>query len=674
MSENQEIEVDNEEDEKVSTQPAFEDPTGFFPKPEYINLASTNLATRGVHNNDLYIGGGAVNLNLELKKLQLSEYPLNQVRETITGHVTEIDDTPGRERMLLKHRTGSGVDMRPDGTIIVSTKYNTIQITGNDHKVIVEGNGEIHYHGNLKMHVSGDFDMNVGGDYNLRVHGDKREDIRGNYQQKVVENHETSITGNKASYVVGTNTDTVLTDNNLIVKGSNIERTEGKIRQYSGDDIILTAKDEVDISSPSINIAAEDVSVISTTGIIGGDNVYHYGENYYGKSATFTAGVTAPTFTGDLTGKADDANQADFATTAGQAPLGAAGSPGSNTHVATDTGIRTNVPAPGPTSTQISDYLNKSQLGVRIVNIDVGDHIKSEVDKSIVYNGISKHRLTTDNVRSKLRDPNTIRNAEFIARVISEGILSPTFINQKPEGFKIGRIANDEGDPKRSLPSDKFGNADTSVKIQFSSNQKKTKTVSPNPLYNPEQQFIRDGVINNKTELGVGIKLAKFTGGYGDPTTLTHVTDDTERVRIAKNLYLHAKFMTQVQGFLNKRNQHRLCIAEGFYKPNDGEVLEIDSLNYLQARGQVVVYEIRDLNGQIAIQKTYDVADYIKDFVLFDKMILDYDSYNADGSLNAQIIMVMPEVDAQWSVTYNNDIETRFNNYTQTNGELVEIL
>jgi hypothetical protein len=653
--------------------PPFEDPQGDFPKKEYINVASTNLAARGVKTNEVYVGGGDVDMNLGLKTLPLSEYPYNQVRETITGHVTEMDDTPGRERLLFKHRTGSGVDMRPDGTVIISTKYNTIQITGNDHKVIVKGDGEIHYHGNLSMKVSGDFDMEVGGNYNLKVHGDKREDVRGNYQQKVTENHETSITGNKASYVVGTNTDTVLGDNNNIIKGDNVERTEGKIRQYSGDDIIQTAKNDINITSPSINIAATDLSAISTTGIIGGDNVFHYGKNYYGTSALFTAGVEAPTFIGDLTGKADDANQADYATTAGQSPLGPAGSPGTNNHTARDTSIRTSIPAPGPDTSLMTDYLDRSELGVRIVDIDVGEHVKNEIDRSAFYNGISKFRLNTSNVRSKLRDPNTVRNDEFIARAISEGILSASFVDQKPIGRKIGRIDNTDSKPKRPLGKP-LGDAKVGEKVQYASNTRRNTVITPNQLYNPELQFVRDGNITAKTELGPGIKLAKFLGGYGDPVTLTHITDSTERVRIAKNLYLHAEFMKQVQDYLDVKNQYRLIVSEGFYKESEGETLEVDSLNYLQARGQVVVYELRDLYGRIPIQQTYNTAEFIKDYVNFEKMILDYDSYNPDGSLNAQIIIHMPEVNAKWEVVFNNTVETRFNNYTQTNGELVEIL
>ena len=115
-------------------------------------------------------------------------------------------------------------------------------------------------------------------------------------------------------------------------------------------------------------------------------------------------------------------------------------------------------------------------------------------------------------------------------------------------------------------------------------------------------------------------------------------------------------------------------VVEGFYKKNDNETLEVDSLNYLQTRGQVVIYELRDQTGQIAVDKTYDVAEYIKDYLRYEKMILDYDTYDPNGELNAQIIVVMPDLDPTFEARYMNNVETRYNNYTQTNGELVEIL
>ena len=92
------------------------------------------------------------------------------------------------------------------------------------------------------------------------------------------------------------------------------------------------------------------------------------------------------------------------------------------------------------------------------------------------------------------------------------------------------------------------------------------------------------------------------------------------------------------------------------------------------SKGRAVVYELIDLKGDIAVEKTFNLAIYWKDNLNFDNMILDYDNYNPDGSLNAQIVLVMPEVIPPWSVTYNNKIETRYNNINQVTGELLEVL
>ena len=662
----------NEVDLPPKAEEPFADPTQTYPKKEYYNIASTNLAARGLKTNEVYVGGGDVQLNLDIEDLPPSKYPLNQVRETATGHVTEIDDTPGRERMLFKHRTGAGVDMRPDGTVIISSKYNTIQITGNDHRVLVRGDGDIFYQGNLRLHVSGDMDVEVGGNYNLKVHGDVREDVRGSYQQKVRENHETSITGDKSKFVVGTNTDTILRDYNIIVDSDYTLRIGHNNRQFAGNDAMFTAEDDLTLSATnSINITSQDNVLQSNTGMIGGENVIHYGKNYYGTSATFTAGVTAPTFTGDLTGRADEAIHSD---TANYGP--STGSPAgfTNADVATDTTIRAEFPAPADIEQSwIDEYLTKSDYGVRVVDVDIGSIIKNEIDKSADYGGISKVRLTTENVRSKLRDPNTIRNDVFVARCIAENVLSPTFVDQKPTDKTIGRIANTNGTPKRGSGVAFPGEHETS-KVLFSSNIRKTITLTPEQLYNPELQLARDGEITARTALGRGIKLAKFLGGYGEPLTLNHVTDDIDRVRIAKNLYLQAKFMNEVQAYLDVRNKYRLIVAEGFYKAEDGETLEPGSVNYLMSRGQAVVYELRDNNGELPLQRTYDLAEWIMDYMDFGKLILSYDTYTPGNALHAQIIITMPEVTPQWTVVYDNKVETQFNNYAQTNGELVEIL
>lgn len=123
-----------------------------------------------------------------------------------------------------------------------------------------------------------------------------------------------------------------------------------------------------------------------------------------------------------------------------------------------------------------------------------------------------------------------------------------------------------------------------------------------------------------------------------------------------------------------KFNEYRLVVAEGLYKKAPNEKIETDSINDLKSKGRAVVYELRDLNGNIAHEKTFDLAVYWKDNLEFEKMILSYDSYNPDRSIVTQIILVMPEIIPAWTVSYKNEIQTMYNNNVQTNGELVEIL
>jgi hypothetical protein len=191
--------------------------------------------------------------------------------------------------------------------------------------------------------------------------------------------------------------------------------------------------------------------------------------------------------------------------------------------------------------------------------------------------------------------------------------------------------------------------------------------------YNP---LFQDS-ITSKTKLAPGITMATFLGGVGDPVTLTHILEENERLILAKQYALHANAMKTINGAeaVDEFKDFRLQVVEGLYRPEDSEDLDIsDGVNYLMSKGRAVVYELIDLRGDIAVEKTFNLAIYWKDNLNFDKMILDYDNYNPDNSLNAQIILIMPEVIPPWSVTYSNKIETRYNNINQVTGELLEVL
>ena len=417
-----------------SSTDGFADPRGVYPKKEYQNQVSTNQAARGAKKNKLYTGGGDKRLNLDLKPLPPSRYPLNQVRETVSGHITEIDDTPGSERMLFRHRTGAGIELRPDGTVIISSTNNTIRVTGGDEKVIIEGDGHIIYNGNLTLNVSGDFDVNVGGDYNLKVAGDKVEQIDGSTKERIEKNSESTVVKNRAVYTTGSVASTTLGNTNIITKGDFNNYVGQKMTNFVGQDLTLTTQDSIVITSKKTSISASKLAVLGDSGTIGGDEIVLYSKTGHIDRVNSTSlhgtAMYATTFHGDLNGAATEAGRAG---TAGA--LGASGSAGT-----TDNTTGTNKTTVRPDNTVITDYLNRSSNGIRKVSIDPNDSMKNQIDRSTETGGVSTRKLSTAEVRSKLRDPKTLANKQFVGAMVSQGVLNSNFVLAIPE--ETGRTVN----------------------------------------------------------------------------------------------------------------------------------------------------------------------------------------------------------------------------------------
>ena len=395
------------------------DPDGKFPRREYIGVSSVNNIARGTRTKNVYIGGSVPGINLNLTAEATSEYPNNQVKETASGHIIEYDDTYGRERIMMRHRTGSGVEMRSDGTVIISSTANTIRLSLGDEKVIIEGDVEIAYQQNVKMRVGGDFDLDVDGNYNINVQGDKVETIKGSVIQDVGRNYEAAVTKNKSETILGFDNKTVLGDKNIIVKGNVDYTIEGTYENSVKGTLITTSEGNISLTSPDINIAGNDVSVISSTGTFGGDNVTLYTKNIFATSGTYTEGVTAPTFHGDLQGCSTQSLSANVSA-----------APGGGGHSASNTATNT-TQTTQPTTTRINAVLNTSDAGVREVDID--ETMIDVFDKTNNYGGITKNNVTLKRYRSISKDPNNMNNAAFQGAVYSEGIISAKSANPIPE-------------------------------------------------------------------------------------------------------------------------------------------------------------------------------------------------------------------------------------------------
>ena len=451
---------EGQEDTLGVPQTGFSDASGQYPTQDYYFGTSTNKAAKGETTTQLFSGGGDKNVSIELPDQKPSQYPFNQVQQTPAGHSWEIDDTPGGERIIMKHRTGAGLELRADGSVLFSAVNKKVEVTGGDHTVIVEGEGNLVYKGNLNVRVTGDYNLTVDGNINVDVAGNKEEAVHGSYTGTFDNNHNSTIKGSQSSRVVGTHTQTLLSDNYVFVKGDQNNWVQGDVELTSGNRLVTTAESEWAASSETTNITGITVSVLGTKGTIGGTLVDHYGKVYSGPPEG--AGNGGTTFYGTLVGRAAEAITADFANKAGQTPFAkyAEGAGKAKTH-SNGSGsapsvkepekyetifpfIETPPDAPEPTTELIAPHLAVSNFAIRkvIVDTDIEDpnSLVSKILKTDDYKDLFDRDPTIDEIRSKIRDTANFNNKEFTNNLVAEGLLSTDFA--KAFDGKIGRTSN----------------------------------------------------------------------------------------------------------------------------------------------------------------------------------------------------------------------------------------
>jgi len=96
------------------------------------------------------------------------EYPYNKVLSTESGHVVEIDDTPGHERVSVYHKAGSYVEFDSTGDLVVRSVKDGYDLTLNNKTIYVGGNANVVVKGNLQASVKGTATIESQGDLNVK--------------------------------------------------------------------------------------------------------------------------------------------------------------------------------------------------------------------------------------------------------------------------------------------------------------------------------------------------------------------------------------------------------------------------------------------------------------------------------------------------------------------------
>lgn len=145
--------------EQPNVENGFCDPDGVYPHADKLNEPDTNRLARNEKIEetivqakkdgiDKDVTSGSGEKWSEPETPYAAMYPFNTVVESHAGHIMEVDDTEGAERIHVYHKSGSFVEMHPDGTVVTKNVKDNIHI--------IAGNNNVHVKQAYNITVDGD--------------------------------------------------------------------------------------------------------------------------------------------------------------------------------------------------------------------------------------------------------------------------------------------------------------------------------------------------------------------------------------------------------------------------------------------------------------------------------------------------------------------------------------
>ena len=160
-------------------------------------------------------------------------YPFNTVEESDSGHLREVDDTPGAERIKETHSTGTFYEIHPDGSRVTKVVKDDFSVTIGDKGVKIDGI--------CAVHVVGQADFYCESDIKVKT-----------------ENNATVTTKNNMFAVVENDLNAKVTRDALV-------RAEENVDVIAGGDMSIQAGGEILFKDSSATAANVD-EIIKDTG------------------------------------------------------------------------------------------------------------------------------------------------------------------------------------------------------------------------------------------------------------------------------------------------------------------------------------------------------------------------------------------------------------------------
>lgn len=284
LAEAEKFDINNEENNEKLTvlEQGFTDPTANYPTTEYKDIPETNKLAQGdvrgtvVQKKNVERMTGAKLPYGEAWDQPESpfkgEYPYNKVTQTESGHIIEVDDTPGSERLHIYHRSGTFIEIDANGSVVKRAVGSSYEIIDRNGKIAIAGKADISVNGACNIFVGNDANIEVEGDTNITCHNDITVQAGGTLNLSATE--EINITSDRiniqAYSEMNIKSDNELksySKNNYYVRsGADIlTQSTNSYEKYSESKFIETG-DEVNVqASSNFNLDADRIYLNSDT-------------------------------------------------------------------------------------------------------------------------------------------------------------------------------------------------------------------------------------------------------------------------------------------------------------------------------------------------------------------------------------------------------------------------
>jgi len=190
-----------------------------------------------------------------------AKYPYNHVHESESGHIRELDDTPGAERIHERHATGTGYEIHPNGTKVTRVKQDNYTLTTGDDFAHIKGNSSTTVDGGIRVFVNAD-GATEDGHYTIEVGNNANVNIQVNKGNVNVVTSEGDINLKSAKNIHMEATQGIYMKSTAMaieVNGNWVETSENKT-ESTGDHVMnaslqdINGSSEVDIDGGTINL------------------------------------------------------------------------------------------------------------------------------------------------------------------------------------------------------------------------------------------------------------------------------------------------------------------------------------------------------------------------------------------------------------------------------------